>query len=58
MSTPLRRALEDPVETGCHPLGVVVVVVTIAAVILVGGFFLRLPPSAWTSLDASPMLVA
>ena len=39
----LRRALEDPVETGCYPLRVVTVVV-IAAIILVGGFFLRLPP--------------
>jgi len=40
----LRRALEDPVEMGRHPLGVVAVVVTITAIVLIGGFFLRLPP--------------
>ena len=39
----LRQALEDPVETGRHPLRVVAVVVTINAIILIGGFFLRLP---------------
>ena len=40
----LRRALKDPVKTGRHPLRVVTVVVTIAAIVLIGGFFLRLPP--------------
>ena len=39
----LRRALEDLVETGRHPLRIVIVVVTIAAIVLIGGFFLRLP---------------
>ena len=39
-----RRALEDPVEARRHPLGVVAVVVTIATLILIWGFFLRLPP--------------
>ena len=39
----LRRTLENPVETGRHPLGVVAVVVTIAAIVLIRGFFLRLP---------------
>ena len=39
----LGRALEDPVETGRHSLGIIAVVVTIAAIVLVGGFFLRLP---------------
>ena len=39
----LRQALEDPVEMRRHPLGVVTVVV-VAAIILIGGFFLRLPP--------------
>ena len=40
----LRRTLEDPVKTGRHPPGVVVVVVTIATIVLIGGLFLRLPP--------------
>jgi len=40
----LRRALEDPIETGRHSLGIVAVVVTIVAIILIGGFFFRLPP--------------
>ena len=39
----LRRALEDPVKTGRHPLGVVAVVITVAAIVLIRGFFLRLP---------------
>ena len=39
-----RRALEDPVEARRHPLRVVAVVAAIAAIILVGGFFFRLPP--------------
>jgi len=39
-----RRTLEDPVKTGHHPLGVVAVVVTIAAIVLITGLFLRLPP--------------
>ena len=37
-----RRALENPIEARRHPLGVVAVFVVI--VIIVGGFFLRLPP--------------
>ena len=40
----LRRALEDPIETGRHSLRIVAVVVTIAAIILIGGFFFGLPP--------------
>jgi len=39
----LRRILKDPIETGRHPLRVVAVVVTIDAIILIGGFLLRLP---------------
>ena len=39
-----RRTLEDPIETGRHPLRVVTVVITFPAVVLAGGFFLRLPP--------------
>ena len=40
-----RRTLEDPVKLGCHPLGIITaVVVTVAAVVLTGGFFFRLPP--------------
>jgi len=39
-----RRTLEDPVETRCHPLGVVVVVIAVSVIILTGGFFFRLPP--------------
>ena len=35
-----RRTLEDPVEARRHPLGIVAV----AAVVLTGGFFFRLPP--------------
>jgi len=38
-----RRTLEDPVEARRHPLGVVAVVVAIAAIVLAGGFFFRLP---------------
>jgi len=38
------RALEDPVETGRHSLGIIAVVTAIAAIVLVGGFFLWLPP--------------
>jgi hypothetical protein len=54
----LRRALEDSIKTGRHSLGIVAVVVTIAAIILNGGFFFRLPlcldfarraPNAWLS---------
>jgi hypothetical protein len=44
VSVASRRALEDPVEARRHPLRVVAVVVAIAAIILVGGLFLRLPP--------------
>ena len=40
----LRRVLEDPVEAGRHSLGIIAVVVTVAAIILIGGFFFRLPP--------------
>ena len=40
----LRRALEDPVETGRHPLGVVTAVVALIVVVLVGRVLLRLPP--------------
>jgi len=40
----LRRALEDSVETGRHPFGVVAAVVALIAVVLIGRFFLRLPP--------------
>ena len=36
-----RRTLEDPVKARRHPLEVVAVVI---AVVLTGGFFLRLPP--------------
>jgi len=39
-----RRTLKDPIETRRHPLGVVVVAVAVSTVILVGGFFFRLPP--------------
>jgi len=39
-----RQTLEDPVKTGCHPLGVVAVVITIATIVLIRGLFLRLPP--------------
>jgi len=39
-----RRTLEDPVETRRHPLRVVAVVIVVSAVVLTGGFFLRLPP--------------
>jgi len=39
-----RRTLEDPVETRRHPLRVVTIVITIPAIVLAGGFFLRLPP--------------
>jgi len=39
-----RRTLEDPVKPRRHPLGVVAAVVTVTAVVLIGGFFLRLPP--------------
>jgi len=40
-----RRTLEDPVEPGRHPLGIVAtVVVAVPAVVLTGGFFFRLPP--------------
>ena len=39
-----RRTLEDPLETRRHPLGVVAIVIVVSAVILTGGFFLRLPP--------------
>jgi len=39
-----RRTLEDPVEARRHPLGVVAVVVAIATLILIWGFFPRLPP--------------
>ena len=40
----LRWTLENPIKTGRHPLGVIAVVVTIAAVVLIGGLFLRLLP--------------
>ena len=39
-----RRTLEDPVEARRHPLGVVAAVIAVSAVILIGGFFFRLPP--------------
>jgi len=39
-----RRALEDPVETRRHPLGVIAVVIAVSAIVFAGGFFLRLPP--------------
>jgi len=39
-----RRTLEDPVEETRHPLGVVAIVIAVSAVILTGGFFLRLAP--------------
>jgi len=39
-----RWTLEDPVEVRRHPLGVVAVIAAIAAIILAGGFFFRLPP--------------
>jgi len=39
-----RRTLEDPIKTGHHPLRVVTVVVIIAAIVLIEGLFLRLPP--------------
>ena len=45
-----RRTLEDPVETRRHPLGVVAVVIAVSAVVLAGGFFLRLPPLSGLSL--------
>jgi len=38
-----RRTLEEPVKPGRHPLGVVAAVVTVTAVLLIGGFFFRLP---------------
>ena len=47
-----RRTLEDPVEARCHPLRVVAVVIAISAIILARGLFFRLPPFAWTWLDA------
>ena len=40
----LRWTLEDPVEARHHPLGVIAIVVAVAAIIFVGGFFFRLPP--------------
>ena len=39
-----RRALEDSIEMSRHPLGVVVVVIALVAVILVGRVLLGLPP--------------
>ena len=39
-----RQTLKDPVEARRHPLGIVAVVVAVAAVVLTGGFFFRLPP--------------
>ena len=40
----LRRALEDLVETRRHSLGIVAVIITVVTIILIGGFFFRLPP--------------
>jgi len=39
-----RRTLEDPVEARRHPLGVVAIVIAVSAVVLAGGFILRLAP--------------
>ena len=39
-----RRALEDPIETRRHRLRVVAVVIAVSAIVVGGGFFLRLPP--------------
>ena len=39
----LRRALEDFVEASRHPLGVVVIVVTLVAVVFIMRFLLGLP---------------
>jgi len=40
-----RRTFEDPVKATRHPLGVVTIVVTVAAaVVLTRGFFFRFPP--------------
>ena len=51
-----RWTLEDPVEARHHPLRVVAVIIAVSAVVLTGGFFFRLPPSAWTWLDAPPAI--
>ena len=40
----LRQTLEDFVKARRHPLRVVATVITITAVVLIGGFFLRFPP--------------
>ena len=39
----LWRALEDPVKTSCHPLGVVAIIVALVSIVLVRGIFLGLP---------------
>ena len=39
----LRRALEDPVKTSHHPLGVISIIVALVAIVLVRGIFLGLP---------------
>jgi len=39
-----RRTLEDPVTPRRHPLGVVAAVVTVTAIVLIGGFFFKLSP--------------
>jgi hypothetical protein len=39
-----RRTLEDPVETVHHSLRIIGIIATIIALILIGGFFFRLPP--------------
>ena len=39
-----RRTLEDPVKARRHPLGVVVVVIAVSAVVLARGFLFGLPP--------------
>ena len=44
VDTASRWTLEDPIKTRHHPLGVVAVVITVSAIVVAGGFFLRLPP--------------
>jgi len=40
----LRRTLEDFVKASRHPLRVIATVIAVAAVVLIGRFFLRFPP--------------
>ena len=39
-----RRTLVDPIETRRQPLRVVAVITAVSAIVVAGGFFLRLPP--------------